>query len=92
MSAMFETIVKFIPARGLIGYRQEFMTDTKGEGILNTIFDPYQPYRGDIPRRKMGSLISFETGVSSGYGLNAERESWIAKRGISRKSRGGECR
>lgn len=63
-----------IPARGLIGYRQEFMTDTKGEGILNTIFDSYQPYRGDIPRRKMGSLISFETGVSSSYGLNAAQE------------------
>ena len=60
-----------IPARGLIGYRQEFMTDTKGNGIINTIFDKYAPYKGDIPRRKMGSIIVFETGETTAYGLHA---------------------
>ena len=58
-----------IPARGLIGYRQEFMTDTKGEGILNSIFEGYERYKGEIPKRKVGSLISFDTGESSAYGL-----------------------
>ncbi len=58
-----------IPARGLIGYRGEFMTDTKGNGIINTIFDEYAPYKGDIQYRKQGSLISFETGESITYGL-----------------------
>lgn len=63
-----------IPTRGLIGYRSDFMTDTKGEGIINTLFDSYQPYKGDIPKRSYGSLISFETGESSTYGLNAAQE------------------
>ncbi|MBQ1193157.1 MAG: translational GTPase TypA [Lachnospiraceae bacterium] len=58
-----------IPSRGLIGYRGEFMTDTKGNGILNTIFDGYGPYKGDIQYRKQGSLIAFETGESITYGL-----------------------
>lgn len=58
-----------IPARGLIGYRGDFMTDTKGNGILNTVFDSYQPYKGDIAYRKQGSLIAFETGESVTYGL-----------------------
>ena len=58
-----------IPARGLIGYRGEFMTDTKGNGILNTAFDGYAPYKGDIQYRKQGSLIAFETGESVTYGL-----------------------
>lgn len=58
-----------IPARGLIGYRGEFMTDTKGNGIINTIFDEYAPYKGDIQYRKQGSLIAFETGESITYGL-----------------------
>lgn len=58
-----------IPARGLIGYRGEFMTDTKGEGIINTIFDEYAPYKGDIQFRKQGSIIAFETGESVTYGL-----------------------
>ena len=58
-----------IPARGLIGYRGEFMTDTKGNGILNTIFDGYGPYKGDIQYRKQGSLIAFETGEAITYGL-----------------------
>ncbi len=58
-----------IPARGLIGYRGEFMTDTKGNGVLNTSFDGYGPYKGDIQYRKQGSLIAFESGESVTYGL-----------------------
>ncbi len=58
-----------IPARGLIGYRGEFMTDTKGNGILNTVFDGYGPYKGDIQYRKLGSLIAFEAGEAITYGL-----------------------
>ena len=58
-----------IPARGLIGYRGEFMTDTKGNGIMNTIFDGYAPYKGDIQYRHQGSLIAFEAGDSITYGL-----------------------
>lgn len=58
-----------IPSRGLIGYRGEFMTDTKGNGIINTLFDGYGPYKGDIQYRKQGSLIAFETGEAITYGL-----------------------
>ncbi len=58
-----------IPSRGLIGYRGEFLTDTKGNGIMNQIFDGYGPYKGDISYRKNGSLIAFETGESVTYGL-----------------------
>ena len=58
-----------IPSRGLIGYRGEFMTDTKGNGIMNTIFDDYGPYKGDIQYRKQGSLIAFEAGDAVTYGL-----------------------
>ena len=58
-----------IPSRGLIGYRGEFMTDTKGNGILNTIFDGYAPYKGEIAYRAQGSLIAFETGEAVTYGL-----------------------
>lgn len=58
-----------IPSRGLIGYRGEFMTDTKGNGIMNTIFDSYGPYKGDIQYRKQGSLIAFENGEAITYGL-----------------------
>ncbi|MBR5177704.1 MAG: translational GTPase TypA [Lachnospiraceae bacterium] len=63
-----------IPARGLIGYRGEFMTDTKGNGILNTIFDDYGPYKGDISFRKQGSLIAFEGGETVTYGLYNAQE------------------
>lgn len=63
-----------IPARGLIGYRGEFLTDTKGEGIINTIFDEYAPYKGDIQFRKQGSLIAFESGESVTYGLHQAQE------------------
>ncbi len=58
-----------IPSRGLIGYRGEFMTDTKGNGILNTIFDGYAPYKGEIQYRKLGSLIAYEAGETITYGL-----------------------
>ncbi len=58
-----------IPSRGLIGYRGQFMTDTKGNGILNTEFNGYGPYKGDIQYRKQGSLIAFEAGESITYGL-----------------------
>ena len=58
-----------IPARGLIGYRGEFLTDTKGNGILNTAFEGYSPYKGDIQYRKTGSLIAFESGEAITYGL-----------------------
>ena len=63
-----------IPSRGLIGYRGEFLTDTKGNGIMNTAFDCYAPYKGDIQYRSQGSLIAFETGEAVAYGLfNAQQ-------------------
>ncbi len=58
-----------IPSRGLIGFRNDFMTDTKGTGIINTIFDGYAPFKGELAYRQQGSLISFETGVAVAYGL-----------------------
>lgn len=58
-----------IPSRGLFGYRSEFLTDTKGEGVMNSVFDSYKPYYGDIPRRTVGSLVAWETGTSITYGL-----------------------
>ena len=66
-----------IPSRGLIGYRGEFMTDTKGNGILNTVFDGYGPYKGDIAYRGQGSLIAFEAGESITYGLFNAQERGI---------------
>ena len=59
-----------MPARGLIGYRSEFLTDTKGEGILNSVFDSYEKYKGEIPRRVDASIVSFDTGTASAYGLH----------------------
>lgn len=58
-----------IPARGLIGFRNEFMTDTKGNGIMNHVFDGYEKYKGEIPTRNRGSIVSFESGDSIAYGL-----------------------
>jgi len=58
-----------IPARGLIGYRSEFMTDTNGNGIMNQLFSGYEPYKGDIQTRERGSIVVHETGTSTGYGL-----------------------
>ncbi len=70
----YSRLVFSVPARGLIGYRGEFMTDTKGEGILNSVFDGYAPYKGDIPQRVEGSLIAFETGEATAYGLYSAQE------------------
>lgn len=66
-----------IPSRGLIGYRGEFMTDTKGNGIMNTIFDEYGPYKGDLSYRKSGSLIAYESGETITYGLFNAQERGI---------------
>ncbi len=63
-----------VPSRGLFGYRNEFLTDTRGEGIMNTIFHGYEPYKGDIARRSTGSLIAFETGEAVTYGLYNAQE------------------
>ena len=63
-----------IPARGLIGYRGEFMTDTKGNGVLNTVFDGYAPFKGELSYRKTGSLIAYESGESITYGLFSAQE------------------
>ena len=58
-----------IPSRGLMGYRQQFLTDTNGNGIMNSLFDGYEPYKGDIPQRVQGSLVVHETGETCAYGL-----------------------
>lgn len=58
-----------VPSRGLFGYRSEFMTDTKGEGIMSSVFSKYEPYKGEIARRKTGSLVAFESGDAITYGL-----------------------
>lgn len=63
-----------IPARGLMGYRQEFLTDTNGNGIMNHVFDAYEPYKGEIMQRPQGSLVAHETGTSTGYGLFAAQD------------------
>lgn len=63
-----------IPARGLMGYRPEFLTDTNGNGIMNHVFDGYEPWKGDIITRHQGSLIAWETGDTVAYGLNAAQE------------------
>ena len=69
------TKVEFkIPARGIIGYRTEFLTDTKGEGTMNSIFDCYEPYKGDIQARTRGVLVAFEQGTSVTYGLYNAQE------------------
>ncbi len=74
-----------IPSRGLIGYRGEFLTDTKGNGIMNTAFDCYAPYKGDIQYRKQGSLIAFETGESVTYGLFQAQERGVLFLGAGEK-------
>ena len=58
-----------VPSRGLFGYRSEFMTDTRGEGVMSAVFDHYEPYKGDIPHRSVGALVSTETGDAVMYGL-----------------------
>ena len=78
-----------IPSRGLIGYRGDFMTDTKGNGILNTVFDGYAPYKGDISYRKQGSLIAFENGEAITYGLFNAQERGTLFIGAGEKVYGG---
>ncbi|HHV51511.1 MAG TPA: translational GTPase TypA, partial [Clostridiales bacterium] len=69
------TLLEFrIPSRGLMGYRQQFLTDTNGYGIMNSLFDGYDEYKGDIPRRSQGSLIAHETGDTTTYGLYNAQE------------------
>ncbi|MGB9780601.1 translational GTPase TypA [Caldanaerobacter sp.] len=63
-----------IPTRGLIGYRSEFLTDTKGNGIMTSVFYGYEPYKGEIPSRSRGALVAFETGVATTYGLYHAQE------------------
>ncbi len=63
-----------IPSRGLFGYKSEFLTDTKGEGIMSSVFEKYEPYKGEIERRAVGSLISYETGEAVTYGLYNAQE------------------
>ena len=65
-----------IPSRGLIGYRGEFMTDTKGNGILNTLFNDYGPYKGDIAYRQTGSLIAFEMCIRDRYACIRAKKIW----------------
>ena len=71
ISSGYVRIVFKMPARGLIGYRQEFISDTKGTGILNTEFDSYEKYKGEIPTRQYGSLIATEAGKATGYALDS---------------------
>ncbi|MSS62631.1 translational GTPase TypA [Velocimicrobium porci] len=78
-----------IPSRGLIGYRGEFMTDTKGNGIINTVFEEYGPYKGDIQYRKQGSLIAFESGETITYGLFNAQERGTLFVGPGEKVYGG---
>lgn len=75
-----------IPSRGLIGYRGQFMTDTKGNGIMNTVFDDYGPFKGEIQYRKQGSLIAFEAGEAITYGLFNAQERGTLFIGAWRKS------
>ena len=69
------TLLEFrVPSRGIIGYRSEFLTDTNGKGVINQLFDGYEPYKGEIIQRHHGSLVAHETGVSTGYGLFAAQD------------------
>lgn len=78
-----------IPSRGLIGYRGDFLTDTKGTGVINTLFDGYAPYKGDIQYRKQGSLIAYESGESITYGLFIAQERGTLFIGPGEKVYGG---
>ena len=70
MSGLDRVRLEFlVPSRGLVGYRSEFMTDTRGEGIMSSVFERYEPVKGDIPHRNVGALVAHETGVSTSYGL-----------------------
>lgn len=71
LSSGYVRLVFRMPARGLVGYRQEFISDTKGTGIINTEFESYEPFKGEIPTRQYGSLIAIETGKATGYALDS---------------------
>ena len=71
LSSGYVRIIFRMPARGLVGYRQEFISDTKGTGIINTEFEAYEPYKGEIPTRQYGSLIATEAGKATGYALDS---------------------
>lgn len=86
----YTRLVFRIPARGLIGYRQQLLTDTRGTGILNNEFDTYEPYKGEIPRRALGSLIAFETGTTTTYGLFSAQERGILFLGAGEEVYEGE--
>lgn len=73
----YTRLVFSIPARGLIGYRSEFLSDTRGSGTLNSEFKRYEEFKGEIPTRNVGSLICFETGTATAYGLNSAQERGI---------------
>lgn len=89
LGAGYTRLEFLIPSRGLIGYRGEFLTDTKGNGVINTIFEDYMPYKGDISYRKSGSLIAFETGEAITYGLFNAQERGILFIGPGEKVYGG---
>lgn len=73
-SSGFTRVEILIPTRGLVGYRTEFMTDTKGNGVMNSEFQGYDSHKGDIPRRKTGSIVAFESGTALAYGLNVAQK------------------
>lgn len=89
LGAGYTRLEFLIPSRGLIGYRGEFLTDTKGNGVINTIFEDYMPYKGDITYRKFGSLIAFETGEAITYGLFNAQERGTLFIGPGEKVYGG---
>ena len=89
LGAGYTRLEFLIPSRGLIGYRGEFLTDTKGNGVINTIFEDYMPYKGDISYRKFGSLIAFETGEAITYGLFNAQERGTLFIGPGEKVYGG---
>ena len=60
----------YVPSRGLFGYKSQLLTDTRGEGVINSIFDSYQPYKGDISRRSNGAMIALESGTAFAYAIN----------------------
>jgi len=80
----------YIPSRGLFGYRNDFLTDTRGEGIMSSVFHGYAPYKGDIDRRATGSLVAFETGDTSAYGLFYAQERGILFVGAAERVYAGQ--
>ena len=75
MSGLARVRLEFlVPSRGLFGYRSEFMTDTRGEGVMSAVYDHYEPYKGDIPHRSVGALVCFETGDATQYALYYAQE------------------